>query len=65
MTPPSLDDIKAWPATVTVAEAALALGISRSHLYELIRVGEAPVRVLKLGASTRVITASLVEVLGG
>lgn len=65
MTPPTLEDIKTWPATVTVAQAAKALGISRSHLYELIRIGEAPVKVLKLGSSARVITASLIEVLGG
>ncbi|WP_079065525.1 helix-turn-helix transcriptional regulator [Streptomyces olivochromogenes] len=65
MSTPTLEEIKRWPATISVAEAANALGISRSHLYELIRTGEAPVAVLKLGVSTRVITASLVQVLGG
>ncbi|MGR4847922.1 helix-turn-helix domain-containing protein [Streptomyces sp. LARHCF252] len=60
--PPTLEEIKTWPATISVAEAARALGVSRSHLYELIRAEESPVRVLRLG-SVRVITASLVEVL--
>lgn len=62
--PPTLDDIKTWPATVSVAEAARALGISKSQLYELIRTNQAPVTTLNLG-SIRVITASLVRLLEG
>lgn len=60
---PTLEEIKTtWPATVNVPQAALALGISKRHLYDLIKRGEAPVRVLDVGAK-RVITHSLVTLL--
>jgi predicted DNA-binding transcriptional regulator AlpA len=63
---PTLAEIRNWPATVSVTRAALALGCSKSSLYELLRRGEAPVRTLKLGPGrTVVLTASLVRVLSG
>lgn len=62
MDTPTLEEIRGWGATVSVSDAAWALGISRSQMYELIRIGESPVSVLKLG-SIRVITASLVSIL--
>lgn len=65
MSIPTLEEVRMWPGVVSVAEAAQALGISRSHLYDLIRTGEAPVKVLKMGSSARVITASLIKVLEG
>lgn len=60
---PTLAEVKKWPATVEVPRAALALGCSRSQLYELIKRGEAPVTVLSFGARHRVVTASLVRLL--
>lgn len=65
MTAPTLDEIRGWPATVSVATTAPVLGISPSHLHALIARGEAPVRVLKLGKRSRVVTASLVALLEG
>ncbi|MFD6974316.1 DNA-binding protein [Streptomyces sp. NPDC059949] len=62
MTPPTLDELRTWPATVDVNQAAMALGISRSQLYALIKKNEAPVRVLDFG-SKRVVTSSLVRLL--
>ncbi|MFI5793821.1 helix-turn-helix transcriptional regulator [Streptomyces sp. NPDC051677] len=62
---PTLEDVRGWPATVDVSQAATALGCSKSHLYELIRRGECPVRVLPLGGRQRVVTASLVRLLEG
>jgi hypothetical protein len=63
-TAPSLAEIRSWPATINVSRAALALGCSPSHLYELIKRGQAPVRLLRLGAGrTVVVTASLVTLL--
>ncbi|MGV9427476.1 helix-turn-helix domain-containing protein [Streptomyces sp. NPDC003656] len=59
----TLEEIRTWPATVSVSTAAPALGISRSTLYELIRTGLAPVKVLPLGGTTRVVTNSLIRVL--
>jgi hypothetical protein len=63
--PPTLADVKAWPATVTVPQAATALGCSRSQLYALIGRGEAPVKTLSFGKRHVVVTASLVRVLEG
>ncbi|MER7969680.1 helix-turn-helix domain-containing protein [Streptomyces sp. NPDC096080] len=59
---PTLDEIRQWPATVDVTNAARALGIGKSKLYDLIRRGEAPVKVLDVGAK-RVITSSIVRLL--
>ncbi|MEU5633538.1 helix-turn-helix transcriptional regulator [Streptomyces rishiriensis] len=60
---PTLDEIRGWPATVGVPEAARAIGVSKSHLYELIKRGEAPIRVLSFGTRHRVVTASIVHLL--
>lgn len=64
-TVPTLDEVRAWPATVGVPDAARAIGVSKSHLYELVKRGEAPVKVLSFGARHRVVTASLVRLLEG
>jgi hypothetical protein len=61
---PTLDQVRGWPATVSVATAATALGCSTSHLYGLIQRGECPVRLLPLGGRQRIVTASLVALLG-
>lgn len=60
---PTLAQVRKWPATVSVPQAATALGCSKSQLYELIKRGEAPVRTLSFGRRYVVITASLVSVL--
>ncbi|QJS13224.1 helix-turn-helix domain-containing protein [Streptomyces argyrophyllae] len=60
---PTLNEVRKWPATVPVTDAARAIGCSRSQLYELIRRGEAPVKVLSFGTRHRVVTASLVRLL--
>ncbi|WPO69913.1 helix-turn-helix domain-containing protein [Streptomyces sp. KN37] len=61
--PPTLDEIRGWPAAVGVPDAAKAIGISKSHLYELIARGEAPVKVLSFGKRHRCVTASIVRLL--
>lgn len=63
MTGPTLDEVRAWPATVSVTEAAAALGISRAHAYELVRLGELPVKVIIVGRTKRVTTASILAAL--
>ncbi|WP_030744514.1 DNA-binding protein [Streptomyces sp. NRRL F-5135] len=60
---PTLAEVRQWPATVGVPRAAAALGVSKSHLYDLVRRGEAPIRTLSFGTSHRVVTASLVHLL--
>jgi excisionase family DNA binding protein len=62
---PTLAEIKQWPATVDVEKAAEALGISRSTAYDLIRRNEFPVTVISVRTRRRVVTAGLVELLGG
>jgi hypothetical protein len=62
-TVPTLDEIRTWPATVSVPQAATALGISKTYLHDLIKRNEAPVKVLPLNGRHRVITASLVRLL--
>lgn len=49
--------------TVSVPEAARALGISSWLAYELIKRGEFPVQTLRLGARLRVPTERLRRVL--
>jgi predicted DNA-binding transcriptional regulator AlpA len=61
---PTLAEIRNWPATVSPAMAATAFGISRSYAYELARSGEFPAKVIKVGGKTRVLTASVLAVLG-
>jgi excisionase family DNA binding protein len=62
---PTLEEIKTWPATVSVGQAASALGVSRSHLYEQLRLGAAPVGVVRVGTRVRIVTASVLSLLGG
>ena len=62
---PTLDEIRAWPATVDIQTAAPALGISRAYAYELARRGDLPCRVLKVGSRLRVVTSSLIPLLDG
>lgn len=62
---PTLDEIKGWPATVDPATGGKAFGISRSYAYELVKRGEFPAQVIPVGGKKRVITASILQVLGG
>jgi predicted DNA-binding transcriptional regulator AlpA len=60
---PTLDEIKTWPATISVADAARAFGISKSHAYALIAYGQFPARILSVGGVRRVVTSSVVALL--
>lgn len=62
---PTLDEIRTWPAAISVEEAARALRVSRSALYARIAEGNAPVETIEMGRSVRVVTASLVARLEG
>jgi len=62
---PTLREVEKWPATVSVTEAASALGISASHLRSQVAQGMAPVQTLRFGRSYRVVTADLVDLLSG
>jgi predicted DNA-binding transcriptional regulator AlpA len=60
---PTLDEVRASPATVRVPFACSALGISKSWGYQLIAEHEFPCRVLTIRGRTRVLTASLLRLL--
>ncbi|HTX28861.1 MAG TPA: hypothetical protein VME19_17800 [Streptosporangiaceae bacterium] len=62
---PTLDQIRTWPATVDVEQAALALGVSRSTLYKAIADDTVNVQVTTVSHRLKVITASLVALLDG
>jgi hypothetical protein len=46
-------------------DACAAIGVSKSHGYELARTGAFPARVIRAGNVYRVVTASIIELLGG
>lgn len=50
------------PLCVRVPEARRLLSIGRSKLYEMIAAGE--IEIIKIGTSTRVVTASLRRLVG-
>lgn len=60
---PTLDEIRRWPATVDVTSAALAINVSRAHLYEQIKLDTAPVRTIRVGNRITVVTASILALL--
>jgi predicted DNA-binding transcriptional regulator AlpA len=61
---PTLAEISAtWPAGVSVPKACTALGISRSHGYELAHRNQFPCRVIRAGSRRVVVTADLIRVL--
>jgi predicted DNA-binding transcriptional regulator AlpA len=57
-------DIAALGPTVDLATAATMLGIGRTVSYELVRTGQFPVRILRIGRLIRVPTAPLLQLLG-
>jgi excisionase family DNA binding protein len=58
-------DLRGLPPTLTVEQAAEILGCGRTLAYELIRRGEFPSRVIRLGRRRYVIpTADLLRVIG-
>jgi hypothetical protein len=57
-------ELTALPAVVDVSTAAQALGLGKTAAYELIRCGQWPTPVLRLGKSIRIPTAPLLALLG-
>lgn len=63
---PTLAEVRKWPATVSVTDAARAIGCSRSYLYDAVKRGESPVKTIGVGSRSHVvITADLVRLLSG
>jgi predicted DNA-binding transcriptional regulator AlpA len=57
-------DLPMLAPVVDLAAAAQILGIGRSASYRLVREGQFPVPVLRVGRLIRVPTAPLIELLG-
>ena len=62
---PSLEEVRTWPASVNVRDAARALGVSHSHAYASIKSNEFPAKVIRVGDRLKVATASIIQVLEG
>ena len=62
-TPPTLDEIRQWGATCDIPTAGSAFGFGRNKSYDLAKAGDFPVRILKIGASYRVVTSEIVALL--
>ncbi|MFJ3635235.1 DNA-binding protein [Streptomyces sp. NPDC090112] len=63
---PTLNEIRTWPATISVVMAASALGCSKTFLYDRIKQGDAPVKTIPVGDRRYVvITADLIRLLSG
>lgn len=58
------DELLQLPAVVSVPVAARALGLGRNKAYELVKAGQFPCAVLRLGHTYRVPTAELLRILG-
>lgn len=63
--PITLAQIRKWPPTCNIEDAARALGVSRSSLYMAVREGVAPVTVITVRRRQKVLTSSLVDLLEG
>jgi hypothetical protein len=57
-------ELLALPAVVDLTTAARALSIGRTRAFELVRRGDFPVPVLRVGVTYRVPTAPLLGLLG-
>jgi len=60
----TIEQIRHLPPVVDVATAAAVLGIGRTAAYELIRIGQWPTPILRLGKLIRVPSAPLLDLVG-
>ena len=64
MTPLTIAELQALPASVDLLTAARALCLGRTKAYDLARRGEFPCAVFRVGDTYRVPTVALLELLG-
>lgn len=57
-------ELLALPSVVDLTTVGRAFGIGRTKAYELARVGEFPVKVLRVGQKFRVPRTAILEALG-
>ena len=60
----TVEQMRNLPPVVDVLTAAAVLGIGRTAAYELIRIGQWPTPILRLGRLIRVPSAPLLDLVG-
>ena len=60
----TVEQMRNLPPVVDVLTAAAILGIGRTAAYELIRIGQWPTPILRLGKLIRVPSAHLLDLVG-
>jgi len=60
----TVEQMRNLPPVVDVLTAAAILGIGRTAVYELIRIGQWPTPILRLGKLIRVPSAPLLDLVG-
>jgi predicted DNA-binding transcriptional regulator AlpA len=60
----TVEQMRSLPPVVDVLTAAAVLGIGRTAAYELIRIGQWPTPILRLGKLIRVPSAPLLDLVG-
>lgn len=60
----TVEQMRNLPPVVDVLTAAAILGIGRTAAYELIRIGQWPTPILRLGKLIRVPSAPLLDLVG-
>jgi predicted DNA-binding transcriptional regulator AlpA len=62
--PCTYDEIRQWPASVPLVQAARAFGLGRTAAYKMALGGTFPARTVKVGRRYRVATEDILAVLG-
>lgn len=60
----TMDQLLALPVSVDLVTAGRAFGFGRSKAFELVKAGDFPCRVIRVGVRFRVPRSALFEVLG-
>lgn len=58
------DEIRSLPVLLTVPEAGRVLGVGRTLAYQLVRRGEWPTAVIRVGSQIRIPKNPLLELMG-
>jgi len=58
------EELRRLPALLTVPEAGQVLGIGRTVAYQLVRRGEWPTPIIRVGAQIRIPRAPLLDLVG-
>ena len=64
MTDVTRDELLGLPPVIDVSTAAAVFGLGRSAAYELIRSGQWPTPIIRIGRHIRIPTLPLLEIVG-